>query len=119
MATRAPRPTRFSGKAKAATVDIDQARIEAARRIEKGTEHGQPFLRVVVPTPREPHPEQVIDLSFLSALPNLVDALAEAFLDWTATTQRTSSRGGEAGHLRVGLVAFLVETGRAATTPEG
>jgi hypothetical protein len=41
------------------------------------------------------------------------------FLDWTATTQRTASRGGEAGHLRVGLVAFLVETGRTATAPEG
>ena len=50
---------------------------------------------------------------------NLADTLAEAFLDWTATTQRTASRGGEAAHLRVGLVAFLVETGRTATTPEG
>jgi hypothetical protein len=117
VATRAPRPTRFSRIA--TTVDIDQGRIEAGRRIEKGTEHGKPFLRAVVPTPREPKPEQVIDLSFLSALPNLADALAEAFLDWTATTQRTASRGGEAAHLRVGLVAFLVDTGRTATTPEG
>jgi hypothetical protein len=116
VATRAPRPTRFSRKA--TTVDIDQARFEAGRRIEKGTEHGKPFLRVVVPTPREPRPEQVIDLSFLLALPNLADALAEAFWDWTATTQRSASRGGEAAHLRVGLVAFLVETDRTATTPE-
>ncbi len=119
MATRAPRPTRFSHESNSTTVDIDQVRVEAGRRIEKGTEHGKPFLRVVVPTPREPKPEQVIDLSFLYALPNLADALAEAFLNWTATTQRSSSRGGEAAHLRVGLVAFLAETGRAATTPEG
>lgn len=119
MATRDPRPTRFSRESKAKTVDIDQAHAEVGRRIEIGTEQGKPFLRVVVPTPREPKPEQVIDLSFLYALPNLADALAEAFLDWTATTQRTASRGGEAAHLRVGLVAFLVDTGRTATTPEG
>ncbi len=119
MATRAPRPTRFSSESKATAVDIDQARAAVGRRIEKGTEQGKPFLRVVVPTPCEPKPEQVIDLSFLYALPNLADTLAEAFLDWTATTQRTASRGGEAAHLRVGLVAFLVETGRTATTPEG
>ena len=116
MATRTPRPTRFSRESKSAVVDIDQARIEAGRRIEKGTEHGKPFLRVVLPTPREPEPEQVIDLSFLYAVPNLADALAEAFWDWTATTQRTSTRGGEAAHLRVGFVAFLVETGRAEIT---
>jgi hypothetical protein len=119
VATRAPRPNRFSHESKATAVDIDRARAEVGRRIEKGAEQGNPFLRVVVPTPREPKPEQVIDLSFLYALPNLADTLAEAFLDWTATTQRTASRGGEAAHLRVGLVAFLVETGRTATTPEG
>ena len=79
MATRAPRPTRFSRESKATAVDIDQARAEVGRRIEKGTEQGKPFLRVVVPTPREPKPEQVIDLSFLYALPNLADTLAEAF----------------------------------------
>src|ERR1039457_2792000 len=62
---RAPRPTRFSRESKATAVDIDQARAEVGRRIEKGTEQGKPFLRVVVPTPREPKPEQVIDLSFL------------------------------------------------------
>ena len=119
MATRAPRPTRFSRESKSTVVDIDQARIEVGRRIEKGTEHGKPFLRVVLPTPREPKPEQVIDLSFLYSAPNLADALAEAFLDWTATTQRTATRGGEAAHLRVGLVAFLVETGRTEITAEG
>lgn len=119
MATRAPRPTRFSRESKATDVDIDQARAAVGRRIEKGTEQGKPFLRVVVPTPREPKPEQLIDLSFLYALPNLADTLAEAFLDWTATTQRTASRGGEAARLRLGLVPFLVETGRTATTPEG
>jgi hypothetical protein len=119
VATRAPRPTRFSRESNATAVDIDQARAEVGRRIEKGTEHGKPFLRVVIPTPREPRPEQVLDLSFLLALPNLADALAEAFWDWTATTQRSASRGGEAAHLRVGLVAFLVETDRTATTPEG
>ena len=119
MATRATCPTRFSRESKTTAVDIDQARAEVGRRIEKGAEQGTPFLRVVVPTPREPKPEQVIDLSFLYALPNLTDTLADAFLDWTATTQRTASRGGEAAHLRVGLVAFLVETGRTATTPEG
>lgn len=119
MATRAPRPTRFSRGSESAILDIDQARIEAGRRIEKGTEHGKPFLRVVLPTPGEPKPQQVLDLSFLYSVPNLADALAEAFLDWTATTQRTSTRGGEAAHLRVGLVTFLVETARAEITPEG
>lgn len=119
MPTRTLHPTRFSRESKLATVDIDRACIEAGRRIEKGADHGKPFLRVVVPTPRAPKPEQVIDLSFLYALPNLTDALAEAFLDWTATTQRSASRGGEAAHLRVGLVAFLVETGRPATAPDG
>jgi hypothetical protein len=119
VATRASRPTRFSRESKATTVDIDQARIEAGRRIEKGTDHDKPFLRVVIPTPSAPKPEQVIDLSFLYAVPNLADALAEAFLDWTATTQSSASRGGEAARLRVGLVAFLVETGRVATTVEG
>ena len=47
MATRAPRPTRFSRESKSTAVDIDQARVEVGRRIEKGTEHGKPFLRVV------------------------------------------------------------------------
>lgn len=119
MATRAPRPTRFSQESRSAIVDIDEARIETGRRIEKGTDQGNPFLRVVVPTPGALTPEQVIDLSFLYSLPNLADALVEAFLDWTATTQRTSTRAGEAAHLRVGLVAFLVETGRSEITPEG
>ena len=119
MATRTPRPTRFAREPKSAIVDIDEARIEAGRRIEKGADHGKPFLRVVLPTPREPQPEQVIDLTFLYSAPNLADALAEAFGDWTATTQRTSTRGGEAAHLRVGFVAFLVETGRAEITAEG
>ena len=45
MATRAPRPTRFSRESKSAVVDIDQARIETGRRIEKGTEQGKPFLQ--------------------------------------------------------------------------
>ena len=97
MATRAPRPTRFSRESKATAVEIDQARAEVGRRIENGTEQGKPFLRVVVPTPREPKPEQVIDLSFLYVLPNLADTLAEAYLDWTATTQRTASRGRRSG----------------------
>jgi hypothetical protein len=119
VATRTPRPTRFARESKSAIVDIDEARIEVGRRIEKGTGHGKPFLRVVLPTPREPKPEQVIDLTFLYSAPNLADALAEAFWDWTATTQRTSTRGGEAAHLREGFVAFLVETGRAEITAEG
>ena len=119
MATRAPRPTRFSHEARSPIVDIDQARIETGRRIEKGTDHGKPFLRVVLPTPGAIKPEQMIELSFLYSVPNLTDALAEAFLNWTATTQRTATRGGEAAHLRVGLVAFLVETGKAEITPEG
>jgi hypothetical protein len=119
VATRPPRPTRFSRGSKSAIVDIDQARFKTGRRIEKGTDHGKPFLRVVLPTLAEPEPEQAIDLSFLYALPNLTDALAEAFLDWTATTQRSSTRGGEAQHLRIGFVAFLIETGRADITVEG
>ena len=82
MATRATCPTRFSRESKTTAVDIDQARAEVGRRIEKRkAEQGTPFLRVVVPTPREPKPEQVIDLSFLSALPNLTDTLADAFFD--------------------------------------
>jgi hypothetical protein len=54
VATTAQRPTRFSRESKATAVDIDQARAEVGRRIEKGTEQGKSFLRVVVPTPREP-----------------------------------------------------------------
>lgn len=118
MATRLPRPTRFSRGSKLAIVDIGQARVETGRRIEKGTDHGKPFLRVVVPTPTEPEPEQVIELSFLFALPNLADALAEAFLDCTATMHRAATRGGEAQRLRIGFVAFLVETRRADITVE-
>ena len=64
MATRVLRPTRFSHDSKSVVVDIDQGRIETGRRIENGTEHGKPFLRAVLPTPGEPEPEQVIDLSF-------------------------------------------------------
>jgi hypothetical protein len=102
VATRAPRPTRFSRKA--TTVDIAQARIEAGRRLERGTEHGKPFLRVVIPTPREPKPEQVIDLSFLSVLPNLADALAEAFfgLDSHHAKDREPWRRGGASSRGIG-----------------
>jgi hypothetical protein len=119
VATRAPRPTRFSRESRSAIVDIDQARIVTGRRIEKGTDQGKPFLKVVLPTPGAIKPEQVIDLSFLYSVPNLTDALAEAFLDWTASTQRISTRGGEAGRLRLGFVTFLIDSGRAEITAEG
>ena len=119
MATRARRPTRFSRESKAEILDINQARIQTGRRIEEGTDRGKRFLRAVLPTPGEPEPEQVIDLSFLYVAPNLAHALADAFLDWTATTQRTSTRGGEAARLRLGFVTFLAETGRAEITTEG
>jgi hypothetical protein len=85
VATRPSRKPGFSLLPTGKAVDVNRLPSEKGLRLEKGSDvSGTPVCRLVVPTPTANKEEHVIDLSFLSALPRMGEALADALLQSAA-----------------------------------
>jgi hypothetical protein len=79
--------------------------IGARPRLDSGMKDNKRFLRAVFPKVGT-SPEQVVDLSFLLAVPNLCNAFAEAFLSHCARN-RLRTRSSLASSLRGGFIRYL------------